>query len=310
MKKSLVAYFVIQLVLAASVFAQNAQVFHYPLRKGNKWEYEEKSGGILLKETMEVIGDTLLPTGKIYKIIEKIHQRDGRRLVFQRIEKNDIYQYFPRFIPPNSVVPAEILLLKLNIALGDMWPYPFPVFSSDSCFYRAGAISFISFSNRLWKKMEFAVIGSSASLCTGNTVFFDSLGIYYEGFEGGYYQLRGALIDGRHYGTLTQVNENPTASKIVPSEIALFKIYPNPVISDIKILLDLGRPSEIQISIFDLLGRRIYTFPFRKYGIGMHTLSWNGQDESTNRSLANGLYLFTLTNKSNQRLIRKFIVLK
>lgn len=311
MKKSLVAYFAIQLVLAASVFAQNTQIFHYPLRKGNKWEYEEKSGGILLKETMEVIGDTLLPTGKIYSIIEQIHQRDGRRLVFKRIEQNKVYQYSPRFVPPNSVVPAEILLLKLDVAIGDIWPYPFPVFSSDSCFYKVDAISFSSFFNRRWKKMEYEVISlPSASLCTGNTVFLDSLGVYYEGFEGGYYQLRGALIDGKHYGILTQVNETLAATNMVPSEIAFFTTYPNPVISEIKIILELRRPSEMQISIFDLMGRQIHTFPFRNYGKGLHALSWNGKDESTNRYLTNGLYFLTLTNKSNERLIRKFMLMK
>jgi hypothetical protein len=315
MKKSVVVYFTIHLVLGISVFAQNTTGFHYLLTNGNKWEYEEKSGGLILTETRKVIGDTLLPNGKTYKVVEQIHQRDGKHLIFQRLVKNEVYQFAPRFVPPDSLAHEEILLFKLEVKVGDTWPYPpnrYQGFLADSGFYRVREIGFMNFANRKWSNMVISsyTLPDTGSWFANDIVLLDSLGVYYDAFEGGYYRLRGAIINGRQFGTITHVNESPTISTIVPTVIPLFTTYPNPVVSDTKILFDLRRPSEIQISIFDLLGRQVYEFPAQNFQIGTHVFPWNGTDRLTGKPVPNGIYFIFLSGNSTTHLTRKFMLLR
>jgi hypothetical protein len=86
--------------------------------------------------------------------------------------------------------------------------------------------------------------------------------------------------------------------------------YPNPVVLDAHIQFLLRRPDNIQISIFDLLGRKIDEFPLHAYSAGLHTLHWNGADGHIKMPLHSGLYFVVLTNNSTLRLTRKFTVLK
>ncbi|GEM_PF-6518969 len=216
MKKIAGVYAAICFLLNFSLFAQNKTLFHYPLEKGTSWEYEEKSGGIILRVTREVIGDTLLPNGKTYKIVEQIHQRDGKHLILQRIVKNEIYQYSPRFVPPDSVAPEEVLLFKLEVEVGDKWPYPFSGVSYDSCFYVVEEIGVMNFANRNWKKAVFNTITVPTSLCTGNIVFLDSLGVFLNSFEGGHLRLLGAIINGRRFGTITSKFNKPSPWPFYP----------------------------------------------------------------------------------------------
>lgn len=103
MKKTLVICGLLYFVLNSPLLSDIKTFFHYPLNNGDFWEYEQHGFSTLkFWVTREVIGDSTLPNGKTYKTIKQIHQRDGAHLLFQRIENNEVYQYAPRFVSPDS----------------------------------------------------------------------------------------------------------------------------------------------------------------------------------------------------------------
>jgi len=306
---------VIYFILNMPLFSQNKILFHYPLNNGDFWEYEEHGFSALkFWVTREVIGDSTLPNGKTYKTIKQIHQRDGVHLLFQRIENNEVYQYAPKFVQPDSVLPHELLYSKLDLKVGDTWLLPEFQNStlSDSGFYRVEEIADTSFAHGQWRYFVLGIynLPDSSLHTSSDIIFLDSLGVFFDGFEGGYYRLRGAIINGRQFGIITSVNEPPGPSNIVPESIALFTTYPNPVISGANIRFDLNRPSAIDISIFDLLGRQVYEFTHKSYGVGSHLLHWKAIEQLTGRSVPNGVYFIKLVTNSNFYFTRKLVVLK
>lgn len=311
MKKFSVIYAAFCLVSSFPLFSQNKTVFHYPLNDGDLWEYEENTGGLRFWEIREVLGDTLLPTGKTYKIIKYSHQRNSEYLRFQRVANNEVYQYTPRFVPPDSVEPDESLVFKLEVAVGDTWPYPIQDVSNKSCFYQVEEIDVHDFANREWKKAWFNVITfSDSSLCAGYIEFLDSLGVYRDTYEGGSLQLRGAIINGKQFGALTSVSERETAPNAHIPIVTSFRIFPNPVVSGTQIQFALNRPDEIQFAIFDILGRELYQSPPRPFGAGLHSLPWRAASGLDKAALSSGVYFLVLNTNLGQQLVRKFTVMK
>jgi len=315
MKKVSIISIALYLILSFPLFSQNKTLFHYPLNNGNLWEYWE-GPRFFVRVQHKVIGDTLLSNGKVYKIIKITENLSSAvALQFQRIEDHCVFQARPRFIPPDSVAYDEFLLYKLEVKIGDTWPYPgygYDGFVADSGFVRVNEFGSLSFGARNWKGV---VLGSYTLPDTGlwfdpDVILLDSMGVYRDAFEGGYLQLRGAIIRDKQYGTLTSIKEDKPNPNLITDFALNIKSYPNPVMTELHVQFELRRPDKIQIAIFDLLGRKIHEFPSRNYGIGIHTQSWNGRDQSTNWPLPSGIYLLTLTNNFNQRMIHKFTLLK
>jgi hypothetical protein len=311
MKKLTVYGVILYCIFNTPLFSQNKALFHYPLNNGDLWEYWE-APRFFVRMQHKVTGDTLLSNGKVYKIIEITENLSNAvALQFQRIEDHCVFQARPSFIPPDSVAYDEFLLYKLEVKIDDTWPYPgygYNGFVADSGFVRVNAFGTLSFGGRNWKGVA---LGSYTLPDTGlwfdpDVVLVDSLGVYSDAFEGGYYQLRGAIINGRQFGTITSVHEKVTH----PPSLVDLRTYPNPVVLDVHIQFLLKRAENIQISIFDLLGRKINEFPLRTYSAGLHTLHWNRTNGHGQAPLHSGLYFVVLTNNANLRLTRKFTVLK
>jgi hypothetical protein len=311
MKKVSIISIALYLILSFPLFSQNKTLFHYPLNNGNLWEYWE-GPRFFAYEQRKVIGDTLLTNGKSYKIIQ-IKGNFNSGYIFQRLEDINVFQARPRFIPPDSVAYDEYLFYQLSVKIGDTWPYPaakynWDGFLADSGFVQVNAFGTVIFGGRNWKAVA---LGSYTLPDTGlwfdpDVILTDSLGIYSDAFEGGYYQLRGAIINGRQFGTITSVNEKNAN----PPSLLDLRIYPNPIVSDAHIQFSLKRAENLQISILDLLGRKINELPLRTYSAGLHTLHWNHKNGPVQEHLHSGVYFVVLTNNSNLRLTRKFMVLK
>lgn len=296
------------------LFAQSKVPFYYPLAIGDIWEYWQ-GPNFFVNEQRKVIGDTLLANGKTYKVIEIIGNQQNRVLKFQRVEDRQIFEYAPRFVPPDSVAPSEILLYEIKAEVGNTWPYQengYQGFLADSGFYRVDDIGTISFAGQVWRKM---VIGSyslpdSSIWFAGDVVFLDSLGIYIDAFDGGYYQLRGAIIGGQQFGILTFIKESRNIQKHSPRTVSLMAAYPNPVVSGTKIIFKVNSQALVHISIFDITGKLVYEFPLQKYEAGLSSSYWDGTHQVTKQRVSSGLYICILTSNLRLRLTRKLLVLK
>ncbi|MHB2149599.1 ligand-binding sensor domain-containing protein [Calditrichota bacterium LG25] len=80
---------------------------------------------------------------------------------------------------------------------------------------------------------------------------------------------------------------------IFPSQVVLYPNIPNPFNSSTTINFYLPKNSPINLSVFDLSGRKIKTLINGYLKAGKHSVQWNGLDEQNNVT-ASGVYFFVL----------------
>jgi hypothetical protein len=79
----------------------------------------------------------------------------------------------------------------------------------------------------------------------------------------------------------------------LPLRFALLQNYPNPFNSETTIDYSIGQPCHVEITIYDLLGRKILTVLSDAKQPGEHTATWDGTDES-GADAASGIYFYRI----------------
>lgn len=69
--------------------------------------------------------------------------------------------------------------------------------------------------------------------------------------------------------------------------------YPNPFNPDTDIRFSLTRDSEVNLSVFNILGQKVKTLVQGSLTAGLHSVKWDGTDES-GRQVASGIYLYKI----------------
>ena len=114
-----------------------------------------------------------------------------------------------------------------------------------------------------------------------------------------YYRLKQVDFNGTiHYSQVKELTRN-----IFPKELSLLQNYPNPFNSSTKISFYLPKRTHINLSIFDLLGRKLITILEDEFEAGAQSI----QFEASN--LSSGLYLYKLESDGIE-LIKKLVILK
>lgn len=100
---------------------------------------------------------------------------------------------------------------------------------------------------------------------------------------------------------------------IIPSLFHLYPNYPNPFNSQTTISYNLQNEGDIEIEIYDALGRIIRTFNFSNQHIGKNELFWDARDDFGN-VVSSGIYIYklktTLHNGKSSKQLSKMILLK
>ncbi|MBN2088876.1 carbohydrate-binding protein [candidate division KSB1 bacterium] len=86
------------------------------------------------------------------------------------------------------------------------------------------------------------------------------------------------------------VNETETTS---PSSFTLHSAYPNPFNPATTITFELPRDSQVEVSILNLLGKKIRTLKEKQLKAGTHSIQWDAKDDGGNM-VATGLYICKL----------------
>jgi len=82
-----------------------------------------------------------------------------------------------------------------------------------------------------------------------------------------------------------------------PREFALQDNYPNPFRGQTQIRFQLPQTEDVQLVIYNLLGREVKRLANQKLNAGYHTLSWNALDNSGHPA-PNGVYFYKLITPS------------
>ena len=93
-----------------------------------------------------------------------------------------------------------------------------------------------------------------------------------------------------------------------PEEYALLNAYPNPFNGSINIPIIIPSQTNSKVIIFNVLGQKITEISIEHFGIGKHTISWNGQNELGN-DVGSGVYFAKLDIEGAQG-IQKLVYLK
>lgn len=294
-------FFLLLLLTGNSLWGQSeTHSFCYPLNIGDFWEYIHSPA---FQETREVIGDTLMPNGKLYRIVkQKVF--GYTTFMFQRVsDENDLFQI-------GQFMSIENLRFKLNIRVGDTWR--FFVSSIDSGFFKVTCLA----DTTLWKrKLKYAVIqdftlpDSTRPLAPNDYFIADSIGIFYHGFEGGFSELKGAIINGKKFGVITTVEAEKSA---LPQSSLIKQNYPNPFNSETRIDFVILEPGFVAIRIYNAVGQEVRKLLENGLSTGSHSITWDGKDND-GKLVDTGVYIYMLqhiTNHQTLSLARKLLMLR
>jgi len=97
------------------------------------------------------------------------------------------------------------------------------------------------------------------------------------------------------------IEDEPVAA--LPKKTSLLSNYPNPFNATTKIQFQLAKPSDVEINIYDILGRRVETLTRPNQPAGQHSLIWHAGD------LPSGIYFYKL-QAGDYRQARKCLLIK
>jgi CubicO group peptidase (beta-lactamase class C family) len=106
----------------------------------------------------------------------------------------------------------------------------------------------------------------------------------------------------------TAVDRDKDQSIIMPENYILYQNYPNPFNLSTKIVFELPKASEVELYIFDVLGRKVRTLEKNFYTAGTREVLWEGNDDAGN-PLSSGIY-FIQMQTDRQLFNRKALMLK
>ena len=96
--------------------------------------------------------------------------------------------------------------------------------------------------------------------------------------------------------------------EIIPEKFFVYNNYPNPFNPVTTIRYDLPDIRNVEIVIYDLLGRIIKTLNLNEVPGGRHEFKWYGENQFGNK-VSTGIYFFQLT-AGQEMQIQKMLLLK
>jgi hypothetical protein len=84
-----------------------------------------------------------------------------------------------------------------------------------------------------------------------------------------------------------------TQGPVIPSAYYVEQNYPNPFNPSTTIRFGLPEPSNVRLDVYDMTGKHIATLVSKRLSAGIHSVTWNGTDES-GKAVASGVYLYRL----------------
>ena len=111
-------------------------------------------------------------------------------------------------------------------------------------------------------------------------------------------------------GNIAFVSSNVVSAdvKLVPGIFALHQNYPNPFNPTTEIQFDIPKATQINVSIFNLMGQKVKTLANKQVASGYHVVQWDGTNDN-GVSVSTGMYFYTL-NTGSHSAMKKMLFLK
>jgi glucose/arabinose dehydrogenase len=118
----------------------------------------------------------------------------------------------------------------------------------------------------------------------------------------------GELFIASFDGNIYRLFATPTAVD-TPAIAGALKIGPNPFGISTNIAVSLMAPASVDLTVYDVAGRRVATLMNAHSAAGSHEVNWNGRDES-GRTLASGVYFVRLNLNGQTAETRRITMIK
>jgi hypothetical protein len=250
-----------------------SQAVVYPLHVGDRWEYTYLGPS---PWTSVIERDTLMPNGRHYAVRSgDYHYEFG--LVFERQQENSVFRF-------DTLKNGEQLWYNFDLSAGDtVGSYARGSDTMDIVLVEARVDTIFGAARRTWLFM----IDNYRAWADDEqyVVITDSLGLtdYGEAFAGA--ELRGAVIGGVRYGTVSAVGPAPA---VVPLGFQLGVNYPNPFNPTTTITYTVPSRSLVTLKVFNLLGQEVASIVDEIEGPGSRAVAFNAG------GLPSGMYFYRL----------------
>lgn len=296
--------FLISLIAINFSVAQVDTTDWFPIQTGNYWEYMAWTGEGPKYFSVKIIGDTLMPNGKEYKIFYKKYFDTSSNLTWYfRKDSNLVWEYFQdsiacttrEYIYLDFIIPDSALWNICRNANGGSRGIAFTF--NDNTYY-----NFLNKTNEA-KQFEDVEITSTDTIWTsflspGPIVLNKGLGVvWYFLFSDGSYYLQGAIINGIKMGVITDITKE---NNNIPISFSL-QSYPNPFNSTTNFKIILPESDFIELSLYNILGQKVATILDEYRTVGSYSVQFNANN------LSSGVYLAVL--KQNKLVLKEKIIL-
>jgi hypothetical protein len=285
------------------VLGQIDTSIHFPLATGNYWEYNSKSPSYDQSNYVTVIGDATMDNGKTYRQLKEVYRYQNTfstSYTYLRIVDN--YFVF-KYINDTSCAEKELLLFNLAAPVKTFWDLCGRMghfsgdkrcyglysinndYSLNGCLYERKYFTTVilrntdGFHDTLWSPIQGTLI--EYFFVTGIGITLETTGSMYPDLV-----LTGAIINGKKYGTITGVYERK-ANNLVNSRIEI-GANPNPFNGQTNIKISNNIFQQVELSIYDILGRKITSLYKGNLGKGTYNFQFNSS------GLSSGAYLVCL----------------
>ena len=229
-------------VLGVRAFAQTAV---YPLHVGDRWEYAYPplGGSQPTYLLARVLGDTTIPGGHTYAII-----RDSSN--FSQTYDNMVRQSGDSVLMFDPHLHLDILMFDFSLDIGDT---AHTAANGDVILNSMRVADVFGALRNVW---SFTTDPDRQAVDDEyNISIVDSIGIIGKSMPMGFsYNLQGAVIDGRVYGTINGIHTDPSSDS---HPFHLLQNYPNPFNSTTTIEVQMWERGSFELEIYSVLGQVI-----------------------------------------------------
>jgi flagellar hook assembly protein FlgD len=97
-------------------------------------------------------------------------------------------------------------------------------------------------------------------------------------------------------------------NSMIPEGFTLSQNYPNPFNLSTSISFSMPASSEVNLTIYNIMGQKVKTLAKGWFEAGSHTVTWDGTNESGS-VVASGIYFYKL-NAGENLVVKKMSLLK
>jgi hypothetical protein len=303
------------LAFTTLVYAQNEinkfqydedPMLYFPHNEGDVWEYYDVDEFIIDTVRATLQRDSIDTTGNVYVSINYFAIRLGIPIYTDYYKIDTLYNVW------RGLIGYNFLLYRLDATLGDQWV----ALAYGDSGYQSFDIM------RVKVEEEGSIFGVPTNFKTYLNFYAedstDTIGIltnsaytlargfgmvfYSTGFTT--YHLRGCIINGIKYGTVTSLKD---FSENNPNEFKLQQNYPNPFNPNTTISFNVPTRENISLIVYDIMGKEVIKLIENKsHSPGEYREIWNGKN-SYNEYVSSGIYFYRLL--SGEKVITRSMIL-